>query len=267
MPVHRSNGLNAAAVDVWQRADAVCFDVDSTLIREEAIDKLAEHCGVGKQVAEWTKKAMGGSITFRDSLRTRLNMIKPRKQQLQDFIESQSIEDVLTPGVTELISMLHNKGTTVYLVSGGFRRIIEYFANYLAIPTTNIYANRLLFSEEGDYIGFDENEPTSQSGGKPMVVTQLKKKHEIVVMIGDGATDLEASPPADTFIGFGGNVVREKVKKNAPWFIYSFQDLIDALEQDSIQQQRLEPEMNSVSESGAIGNSPMHYEEIKVEAS
>ena len=58
----------------------------------------------------------------------------------------------------------------------------------------------------------------------------------------------------DTFIGFGGNVVREKVKKNAPWFIYSFQDLIDALEQDSLQ----------ISENGAI---PLHNEEIKVEAS
>ena len=45
--------------------------------------------------------------------------------------------------------MLQDKGTTVYLVSGGFRCIIEYFADYLAIPRTNIYANRLLFSEEG----------------------------------------------------------------------------------------------------------------------
>lgn len=43
---------------------------------------------------------MGGSITFRDSLTMRLNMIKPSRQQLQDFIESQNVEDVLTPGVT-----------------------------------------------------------------------------------------------------------------------------------------------------------------------
>ena len=33
----------------------------------------------------------------------------------------------------------------------------------------------------------------------------------------------------DTFIGFGGNVVREKVKAGAPWFVNSFQDLIDEL--------------------------------------
>ena len=82
-------------------------------------------------------------------------------------------------------------------------------------------------------------------------------------------------PFQDTFIGFGGNVVREKVKKNAPWFIYNFQDLIDALEQDSIQQQQQISEMNGavtdsgyeVSENEAIGSGPMHFEEIKVEAS
>ena len=33
----------------------------------------------------------------------------------------------------------------------------------------------------GDYIGFDESEPTSQSGGKTRVVEQLKKKHEVYV--------------------------------------------------------------------------------------
>lgn len=37
----------------------------------------------------------------------------------------------------------------------------------------------------------------------------------------------------DAFIGFGGNVVREKVKEGAAWFIYSMQDLIDELEQNS----------------------------------
>jgi phosphoserine phosphatase len=38
---------------VWQQADAVCFDVDSTLIREEGIDSLAEYCGAGAQVRDW----------------------------------------------------------------------------------------------------------------------------------------------------------------------------------------------------------------------
>ena len=39
--------------EIWRRANAVCFDVDSTLIQEEGIDVLAEHCGAKAQVLEW----------------------------------------------------------------------------------------------------------------------------------------------------------------------------------------------------------------------
>jgi phosphoserine phosphatase len=56
----------------------------------------------------------------------------------------------------------------------------------------------------GEYGGFDESQPTSRTGGKPTVVAEIKKKHKTVVMIGDGATDMEASPPAvsDSFLLF-----------------------------------------------------------------
>ena len=36
--------------EIFKRADCVCFDVDSTLIRDEGIDRLAEACGVGEEV-------------------------------------------------------------------------------------------------------------------------------------------------------------------------------------------------------------------------
>jgi len=35
-------------------------------------------------------------------------------------------------------------------------------AQQLEIPEENIFANRLLFDANGDYLGFDENEPTSR---------------------------------------------------------------------------------------------------------
>lgn len=34
----------------WKNADAVCFDVDSTVIVNEAIDELAAFCGKLDQV-------------------------------------------------------------------------------------------------------------------------------------------------------------------------------------------------------------------------
>lgn len=55
----------------------------------------------------------------------------------------------------------------------------------------------------GEYAGFDENEPTSKTGGKGEVIRRLKedKGFKTIVHVGDGATDLEACPPASAFIG------------------------------------------------------------------
>lgn len=51
---------------------------------------------------------------------------------------------------------------------------------------------------KGEYAGFDETQPTAESGGKGKVISLLKEKYGFkkIVMIGDGATDLEACPPA-----------------------------------------------------------------------
>lgn len=218
------------AKQVWQKADAVCFDVDSTVIMDEGIDELAAFCGRGKEVSEWTKRAMGGGIPFRTALRERLGIINVSEEKLHSFIERTPLR--LTPGIRELVKKLHEKGTAVYLISGGFKRIIERAAVQLNIPNENVFANRLLFDDEGHFAGFDESEPTSDSGGKTRVVKLLKAKYgyKRLVMIGDGATDLETYPTADTFIGFGGNVVREKVKLQAPWFVTDFRELLQELQ-------------------------------------
>jgi phosphoserine phosphatase len=49
----------------------------------------------------------------------------------------------------ELVKLLHERGTKVYLVSGGFRSIIEPAAKLLHIPYTSIFANRLKFFYNG----------------------------------------------------------------------------------------------------------------------
>lgn len=36
---------------ILKKADAVCFDVDSTVIKEEGIDELAKFCNKGNEVA------------------------------------------------------------------------------------------------------------------------------------------------------------------------------------------------------------------------
>ncbi|XP_041919375.1 phosphoserine phosphatase isoform X2 [Alosa sapidissima] len=216
--------------ETFRRADAVCFDVDSTVIREEGIDELAKFCGVGDAVREMTCNAMGGSVTFKKALTDRLSIIKCSREQVNKLITDHPPQ--LTPGIKELVDRLHERNVKVFLISGGFRCIVEHVASQLSIPHDNVYANRLKFYFNGEFAGFDETQPTAESGGKGRVISMLKEKYgfEKVVMIGDGATDLEACPPASAFIGFGGNVVRPQVKERSLWYVTSFGELLKELE-------------------------------------
>jgi phosphoserine phosphatase len=109
--------------------------------------------------------------------------------------------------------------------------MINPIALQLGISVSNIYANNLFFTEDGEYNGFDTNEPTSKDGGKAKVIQELIDKYDYkcVIMIGDGATDMQARPPAKAFIGYGGIIEREKVKNGADWFIKDFNEILSIL--------------------------------------
>lgn len=85
------------AKEIIRSADIVCFDVDSTVIQEEGIDELAEFCGKGQEVANLTKEAMGGSMTFQEALRRRLDIIKPSQRQIREFLATKPSS--LSPGI------------------------------------------------------------------------------------------------------------------------------------------------------------------------
>ena len=92
-----------------------------------------------------------------------------------------------------------------------------------------------MFNEKttnGDYVGFDRDEPTSADMGKPKAVQMIKDKfgYKTIVMVGDGATDAQAKPPANAFIGFGGVAVRDSVRKKACWYVLNFEDMIEVVE-------------------------------------
>ena len=216
-------------------ADAVCFDVDSTVINVEGIDELAAYLGCGEAVAKLTANAMGGSKPFHEALAERLDLMRPTRQKLDSMMEAHPMDQVLTPGVSELIKALQARNKRVYMVSGGFRQMIDPVADCVGVARTDIYANNLLFAADGGYAGFDEKEPTSRAGGKAKVVAQLKAEHgyKTVVMVGDGATDMEARDipgGADAFIGFGGIATRDAVKKGADWFIMDLADMTQELQ-------------------------------------
>lgn len=203
---------------------------------DEGIDELGEFCGAGEAVAAWTSSAMGGSVPFEEALAARLSLFEPSLNDVEKFLASHPPK--ITPGIEELVKKLKSRGTSVYLVSGGFRQMIAPVASMLHIPEESIFANRLLFDKTGQYMGFDNEEPTARSGGKAVAIAQIKQKfgYKKLVMVGDGATDLEARRPggADIFICFGGVQLRASVAAESDWCVQRFKDLIESLDQPHV---------------------------------
>lgn len=214
---------------VWRNADAVCFDVDSTLSQDEGIDILASVCGVGDEVAEWTHRAMGGGTTFEQALAARLEIIKPSQQQIEVCLKQHP--PAFTPHVQDVIAELQNQSKSIYLVSGGFTQMIYPMAEILGIPKNAVFANKLRFKEDGSYGGYDDEAFTAWTGGKQRALNWIKStfQHKNMVMIGDGITDLEARPPADIFIAYTGIHEREKVVQGADYACSDFNELLSVL--------------------------------------
>jgi len=214
---------------VWRGADCVCFDVDSTVVVDEGIDELACFLSKGAAVAELTMHAMQGGMSYRAALRARLDIIQPTHGDVTRFVAQNPPR--LTPGIERLVTVLQQRDVPVYLISGGFQMIVESVADRLKIPRERVFANTLLFDGDGAYAGFDEARPTSDDNGKARLIAELKDVHgySCVVHVGDGVTDLGACPPADAFIGFGGNQVRDEVRNKAAWFVTDFDELTNQL--------------------------------------
>jgi len=216
-------------------ADAVFFDVDSTVVRTEGIDLLGRCFGVMKEISELTKQAMNGNVKFQDAMAQRLQLMADKgmtEESLERCVQTEG-RPRWTPGIQAVVKGLQVMGKDVYLVSGGFRNMIRPIAEALDIPDHMVYANTIVFNKNGQYKGFNRREPTSRSGGKSRVLRKMRRKkgYQTMVMIGDGATDLDTRTegPAKAFIGFGGVAVREKVKAQSDWYIHSFKEILAIL--------------------------------------
>jgi phosphoserine phosphatase len=206
------------------------IDCDSTLSSIEGIDELARVRSpeVFKEVETLTTEAMDGKIPIASVFGRRLEIIRPRREDAAAIGERYLF--TIEPSAKATLETLRSRGWTPVIISGGFRNSIRPLADHLGIE--RVEAVDLFFEESGAYTGYDEAFPTTRNGGKPEIVRDLRDELQPtkIVMVGDGASDLEAKPECDQFIGFGRYVAREVVKKGADHFITSFDELLRLLD-------------------------------------
>jgi len=193
----------------------VFFDVDSTLATIEGIDELAEG---RSEIAALTEAAMNGEVPMDEVYARRLEIIRPHRTRIDEL--GRLYVDRMIQDAPEVMAQLRNAGIEILLVSAGIRQAILPLAARLGIPERAVNAVELMFDDDGNYLDFDRRSPMTRSGGKELVVMNLRSRTKGgAAFVGDGITDLEAKPAVNLFIGFGGVKARERVRDGADVFI------------------------------------------------
>ena len=191
-----------------KRKKVIVFDMDSTIVDGEVIDKMAKLARVEKKVAALTEKGMRGEIDYSQSLRTRVSLLKGLSiKSLEPLAKTLK----LTKGSEELVSALKEMGFKIGLISGGF----SYF--------TDILKKRLGFDYAfGNRLEIKNSRLTGRIKGKiidaqrkAQIMDEICRREGItrdeVVAVGDGSNDRIMVANAGLGIAFNAKEILKKV--------------------------------------------------------
>lgn len=171
-----------------RRKAMLLADMDSTMIRQECIDELADMAGVGAHVAGITARAMNGELDFEAALNERVGLLKGLPVSVIDRVLAERI--TFMPGGKVLIATMKAHGGHAVLVSGGFTAFTERVAAALGFDEHR--ANTLL-AENGALTG-RVGLPILGKQAKVDALEQITARLGItpaeVIAVGDGANDL-----------------------------------------------------------------------------
>jgi phosphoserine phosphatase len=185
----------------------VQLDVDSTFIQQEAIELLAAKAGVLEEVSRITAAAMRGELDFAQSLVARVALLQGLSED--SFVQVQQ-EITLTDGAAELVTLLHQKGHCVSLVSGGFTNILQPMVDAMKIDfyranTLEVVDGKLTGKVLGAIV-----DRAAKADALREFATACGVDLSNTVAIGDGANDLDMMDIAGISIAFNAKPIVEE---------------------------------------------------------
>ncbi len=177
----------------------VVLDADSTLIRNEVIELLADEAGRREEVQAATEAAMRGEVDFATSLRSRVAALEGVPVVAFERVRAR-IEP--TPGVQRLTAAVHERGGVVGVVSGGFHEILDDVAPGLGVDRWR--ANRLEVTG-GALSGRVDGaivDAAAKAASLQEWAAELGVAPHATIAIGDGANDLQMMAVAGLGLAF-----------------------------------------------------------------
>jgi phosphoserine phosphatase len=197
--------LGALPVDVVVQAKAerrkrlLVADMESTIIRNEMLDELADFVGARAEIAAITARAMNGELDFEQAIEARVALLAGLPESV---LEEAATRIEMMPGAASLIATMRAQGARTVLVSGGFRCFTRRIAAALGIDAE--FGNELEIADGrltgrvikpilGRQAKFDTLVREAAGQGLPLAAT---------LAVGDGANDLDMILAAGLGIAF-----------------------------------------------------------------
>lgn len=209
------------------------IDFDSTFTQVEALDVLAEISlekssdkdAVIQEIKEITDLGMEGKISFRESLKRRIDVLHANKKDLPELIDRLSTK--VSESFKRNKEFITKNRNNIFILSNGFKDFIVPIVENYGVKPENVYANDFIYDDEDNIIGFNEENLLSSNGGKPRQIESLELEGEVFV-IGDGYNDYEvkAAGLAKEFYLFTENIKRESVVEKADHIAPSFDEIL-----------------------------------------
>lgn len=203
---------------ILEQPGLLVMDMDSTAIKIECIDEIAQLAGKGEQVSAITASAMRGELDFEQSLRQRVATLENAPESILQRVREHL---PLMDGFEQMVALLKEHGWKLAIASGGF----DYFADYLKEKYgLDAAVSNQLEIVDGKLTGNVQGKVVDAQY-KADTLKALAERYQIPknqwVAVGDGANDLPMLHTASLGVALHA---KPKVQEQAK-FVVNFGDL------------------------------------------